>query len=96
MKKLWITLIIMAVGATTALFAQEKSSFNIMQERFAYMREHLTLGEKEGDAFWKTYSQYLKEESAIMDALGFGNRLLQKIQNHSYTASDPKTVRFGV
>jgi len=68
MKKLWITLIIMAVGATTALFAQEKSSFNIMQERFAYMREHLTLGEKEGDAFWKTYSQYLKEESAIMDA----------------------------
>jgi hypothetical protein len=67
MKKLWITLIILAVSATTALFAQEKSSFNIMQDRFAYMREHLTLSEKEGDAFWKTYSQYLKDEAAIMD-----------------------------
>lgn len=68
MKKLWITLIILAVSATTALFAQEKSSFNIMQERFAYMREHLTLSEKEGDVFWKSYSQYLKDEVAIMDA----------------------------
>ena len=67
MKKLWITLIILAVGATTTLFAQEKSSFNIMQDRFAFMKEHLKLSEKEGDAFWKTYSQYLKDEAAIMD-----------------------------
>ena len=67
MKKLWITLVILAVGATTVLFAQEKTSFNLMQDRFSYMREHLTLSEKEGDVFWKTYSQYLKEEAAIMD-----------------------------
>lgn len=67
MKKLWISLIILAVGATTTLFAQEKTSFNIMQERFAYMNKNLSLTEKE-NGFWKVYSQYLKDETAIMEA----------------------------
>lgn len=67
MKKLWITLLFLAVSPTTVLFAQEKSSFNLMQARFSYMKEHLTLSDKEGDAFWKAYSQYLKDEKAIMD-----------------------------
>ena len=67
MKKLWITLFFLAVGATTVLFAQEKTSFNLMQARFSYMKEHLTLSDKEGDAFWKAYSQYLKDETAIID-----------------------------
>ena len=67
MKKLWITLIILAVGATTALFAQEKNSLAIMQGRYTYMKEHLNLSEKESATFWKTYAQYLKDETAIMD-----------------------------
>lgn len=67
MKKLWITLIVLAAGATTALFAQEKTPLVIMQERYTYIKEHLTLSEKEGAEFWKLYAQYLKEETAIMD-----------------------------
>ena len=66
MKKLWITLLLVAIGATT-LFAQEKSPKAKIQDRLTYMKEHLTVNEKVSANFWKTYEQYLKDEMAIMD-----------------------------
>lgn len=66
MKKLWITLLLVAVGATT-LFAQEKSPKAKTQARLTYMKEHVTVSEKASQNFWKTYEQYLKDQMSVME-----------------------------
>lgn len=67
MKKLWFCLIIMALGATTALFAQEKSAKTRIQERIAYMKEHVQLSGRESQTFWTVYEEYLNKEMGAMD-----------------------------
>lgn len=61
MKKVWITLII-AVLATSALFAQEKNPKAMVHDRLAYMQEHLKLSGQESQNFWSLYEQYLNDE----------------------------------
>jgi len=67
MKKVWITLIIVAL-ATSALFAQEKSPKTMVQDRLNYMKENLSLSSKESQSFWSVYEQYLNDEMKTMDA----------------------------
>lgn len=66
MKKVWITLIIIAV-ATSALFAQEKNAKTMAQERLTYMKDNLSLSSKEAQNFWSVYEQYLNEEIKALD-----------------------------
>lgn len=66
MKKVWITLIIIAV-ATSTLFAQDKSPKTIVQERLSYMQVNLSLSGKENQNFWSVYEQYLKDEMKAMN-----------------------------
>lgn len=66
MKKIWITLIIIAV-ATSSLFAQEKNPKTMAQERLTYMKENLSLSGKENQGFWSVYEQYLNAELKAMD-----------------------------
>jgi len=66
MKKVWITLIIIAV-ATSTLFAQDKSPKTIVQERLSYMKVNLSLSGKENQNFWSVYEQYLKDEMKAMN-----------------------------
>jgi len=74
MKKVWITLIIIAI-ATSALFAQEKNPKTMAQERLTYMKENLSLSSKESQSFWTLYEQYLKDE---MNALNSYRKNLEK------------------
>ena len=67
MKKLCFTLIIMVFGATSLLFAQEKNSKTMIQERIAYMKDHVQLSSNEAQRFWVVYEQYLNEEMKVMD-----------------------------
>ena len=57
----------LALGATT-LFAQEKNPKTRVQERIAYMKEHVTLTAKESQTFWKAYEEYLNAEMKVMDS----------------------------
>ena len=66
MKKVWITLIIIAV-ATSTLFAQDKSPKTMIQERLSYMKVNLSLSGKENQNFWSVYEQYLKDEMKAMN-----------------------------
>lgn len=67
MRKLWITLIMVLIGASTALFAQVKNSQTMIQNRIAYMQENVELSGKESQTFWKVYEEYLKAEMRVMD-----------------------------
>lgn len=67
MKKLWITLTILALCATTALYAQENNSKTIIQKRIQYLKEHVQLSGKETQAFWKVYEEYLNAELKAME-----------------------------
>lgn len=66
MKRLWILLIVVALCASTNLFAQEKSPKAMVQERLAYIQKNLTLSGKENQSFWKVYEEYLNAEMKIM------------------------------
>ena len=55
MKKSLIALIVLVLGATTTLFAQEKSPKVMIQERIDYMKKNLTLTGQENNNFWKVY-----------------------------------------
>ncbi|MBR3558741.1 MAG: hypothetical protein IKN78_07720 [Bacteroidales bacterium] len=67
MKRLWITLVVIVMGATSALFAQEKSPAVMVKERLNYMRTNLTLSGSENQNFWKVYEEYLNAELKAMD-----------------------------
>lgn len=67
MKKLWITLTILALCATTALYAQENNSKTIIQKRIQYLKEHVQLSGKETQNFWKVYEEYLNAELKAME-----------------------------
>ena len=67
MKKLWITLTIMALCATTALYAQENNAKTMIQKRIQYMKEHVQLSGKENQNFWKVYEEYLNAEYKAME-----------------------------
>lgn len=68
MKKILITLIVTALCATTALFAQENNNSKTMiQKRIAYMKEHVQLSGKETQNFWKVYEEYLNAELKAME-----------------------------
>ncbi len=67
MRKLWITLIMVLIGASTALFAQVKNPQTMIQNRIAYMQENVELSGKESQTFWKVYEEYLKAEMRVMD-----------------------------
>ncbi len=66
MKKVWISLIIIAI-ATSSLFAQEKTPKTMAQERLSYMKENLSLASKESQSFWSVYEQYLNDEMKAMN-----------------------------
>jgi hypothetical protein len=68
MKKTWITLIVLAMCATTALFAQERNSKQMIQDRIAYMKANVPLSGKETQNFWPVYEEFLKAEMKAMDA----------------------------
>jgi len=68
MKKLLITLMVLAIGSTSILFAQENKSQTMAQARIEYMKKNLTLSDKEAQTFWKVYEEFLDEEFKIMDA----------------------------
>ena len=67
MKKLWITLTILALCATTALFAQENNAKAMIQKRIEYMKAHVQLSGKETQNFWKVYEEYLNAEAKAME-----------------------------
>lgn len=67
MRKLWMTLIMVAMGAVTVLFAQGTSSSAIIKERVTYMQEHVALTGKETQTFWKVYEEFLVAEMKAMD-----------------------------
>lgn len=58
---------VIAIGATSALFAQEKSPAVMVKERLNYMRANLTLSATENQSFWKVYEEYLQAELKAMD-----------------------------
>ncbi len=68
MKKLWITLIVLAISATSVLFAQEKNPKAMIQERIAYMKANVPLTGGETQNFWKVYEEYLNAEMKAMTA----------------------------
>ena len=67
MKRVLITLTVMALCATTALYAQENNPKAMIQKRIAYMKEHVQLSSKETQNFWSVYEEYLKAEAKAMD-----------------------------
>ena len=67
MKKTWITLIVLAMCATTALFAQEKNPKAMIQERLSYMKANVSMSSSESQKFWPVYEAFLKEEMKAMD-----------------------------
>ncbi|MBP5496532.1 MAG: hypothetical protein J6X98_05130 [Bacteroidales bacterium] len=67
MKKTWITLIVLAMCATTALFAQEKNPKAMIQERLSYMKANVSMSSSESQKFWPVYEEFLKEEMKAMD-----------------------------
>ena len=67
MKKLWITLTVMALCATTALYAQENNSKTMIQKRIEFMKLHVQLSGKETQNFWKVYEEYLNKELEAME-----------------------------
>ena len=67
MKRLWILLLVTALGATCTLSAQEKNPKVMAQERLAYMRKNLTLSGQENQNFWKVYEEFLNAEMKAMD-----------------------------
>jgi uncharacterized protein YxeA len=68
MKKVLITLTVMALCAMTALYAQETNSKTMIQKRIDYMKEHVQLSGKESQNFWKVYEEYLNAEMKAMEA----------------------------
>ena len=68
MKKIWIIIAVVAMCATTALYAQENNPKAMIQKRIAYMKEHVELSGKESQNFWKVYEEYLNAEMRAMDA----------------------------
>ena len=67
MKRIWITLIVLAMCATTALFAQEKNPKAMIQERIAYMKANVPLSGTETQNFWPVYEEFLTAEMRAMD-----------------------------
>ena len=67
MKKLWITLTVLALCATTALHAQESNAKTMIQKRIEYMKAHVQLSGKETQEFWKVYEEYLNAEAKAME-----------------------------
>lgn len=67
MKRVLITLTVMALCATTALYAQESNAKTMIQKRIAYMKEHVQLSSKETQSFWKVYEEYLNAEAKAME-----------------------------
>lgn len=66
MKKSVLVSILILLGFSITIFAQEKS-INKIQERIAYMKSNLTLSGGENNSFWGIYEQYLNEEIKIME-----------------------------
>ena len=58
---------ILALCATTALYAQENNSKTIIQKRIQYLKEHVQLSGKETQNFWKVYEEYLNAELKAME-----------------------------
>ena len=67
MKRVLITLTVMALCATTALYAQENNPKAMIQKRIAYMKEHVQLSSKETQNFWSVYEEYLNAEMKAME-----------------------------
>ena len=67
MRKLWMTLILVVIGAASALFAQETNGKTMIQNRIAYMKEHVALTGAESQNFWKVYEEFLVAEMKVMD-----------------------------
>ena len=68
MKKTWITLIVLAMCATTTLFAQERNPKQMVQDRIAYMKANVPMSGKETQNFWPVYEEFLKAEMKAMDS----------------------------
>lgn len=68
MKKIWMTIAVMALCATAALYAQESTARAKIQQRIAYMKEHVQMSSAEAQNFWKVYEEYLVAEMKAMDA----------------------------
>lgn len=66
MKKLWITLVITILCASTTLFAQDRSPKAMIQDRIEYMKKNLILTGVENQHFWKVYEEYLVAEMKAM------------------------------
>ena len=56
----------LAMCATTTLFAQEKTPKQMVQERLAYMKTNVTLSSTETQRFWQVYEEYLNAEMKVM------------------------------
>lgn len=67
MKKVLITLTVMALCAMTALYAQESNAKTMIQKRIDYMKERVQLSSKETQNFWKVYEEYLNAEMKAME-----------------------------
>lgn len=67
MKRLWILLLVVALGAASTLSAQEKNSKTMVQDRIAYMKKNLTMSGQEYQNFWKVYEEFLNAQMKTMD-----------------------------
>lgn len=61
-------MMLLAVCATTALFAQEKNPKTMIQERIAYMKANVAMSGAETQHFWPVYEEFLKAEMKTMEA----------------------------
>ena len=62
-----MTLILVVIGAASALFAQDANGKTMIQNRIAYMKEHVALTGAESQTFWKVYEEFLVAEMKVMD-----------------------------
>lgn len=89
MKKIWITLILV-LGASSVLFAQEKTPQTMIQERIAYMQENVAMSGKESQTFWKVYEEYLNAELKAMST--YRKNLEKKGINLSTSGTNKETI----
>lgn len=90
MKKIWITLILVIMGASSILFAQDKNAKTMIQERIAYMQENVAMSGKESQTFWKVYEEYLNAELKAMST--YRKNLEKKGINLSTSGTNKETI----